>query len=370
MPDLSSHRSLMAAVLRDDPSIYTSLIDWRTNNGTGLALCIKSGVDDRTCTGSGLTACEATCYSTFRELFDPVILRLRGTGAAPLTSRHPKDLDLTRLRSAEVDSHAAEILSVRVEFWRNVQGLELLPKCSWEERREVERVFNECCDGVGPGEYYPLPLSTSYSLKPSGTPSDEATALVSKGLLFREPTAIARLASGVAREWPDARGAFLQENREVVIWCNEEEHLHFVATRQGDNLRDAFTHAFGCVASFEAALQQKRGSGYLWDDQYGHLACSPEHLGAGVRCSVVLRLFHLSARSDFQAICDAVRLHAERRSGSAWEVSTSASASIGVSEVDVVNDVLEGCAGLLRFEGLLRDGGDIDRDIYGIMGRR
>ena len=47
MPDLSRHNSIMADVLKKNPSIYDALKGKRTDLGVTLAQCIKAGMDNK-----------------------------------------------------------------------------------------------------------------------------------------------------------------------------------------------------------------------------------------------------------------------------------------------------------------------------------
>merc|ERR1719313_2800142 len=47
MPDLSEHNSIMADVLKSNPSIYDALKNKKTEMGVTLAQCIKAGIDNK-----------------------------------------------------------------------------------------------------------------------------------------------------------------------------------------------------------------------------------------------------------------------------------------------------------------------------------
>merc|ERR1719506_1528838 len=91
--DLSTHNSLMADVLRTNPTIYESLRGKRTQLGVPFAKCIKSGVDNPghpIMKVVGAVAGDEECYDVFRELFDPIIDARHG-GFGP-DAQHPTNL--------------------------------------------------------------------------------------------------------------------------------------------------------------------------------------------------------------------------------------------------------------------------------------
>merc|ERR1719160_1870865 len=104
MPDLSSHFSIMADVLKKQPAIYDKLKTKRTQKGVTLAACIKTGMDNK---GHpmikivGMTAGDEESYEVFKDLFDPVI-NLRHGGYSS-SAKHPTDLDTSKLSSTQID---------------------------------------------------------------------------------------------------------------------------------------------------------------------------------------------------------------------------------------------------------------------------
>jgi len=61
-----------------------------------------------------------------------------------------------------------------------------------------------------------LPLSGSESADVSCMTTDMEKSLRHRGLLFQEPTSPWQIASGCVRDWPDARGMFL--NNDAVFF--------------------------------------------------------------------------------------------------------------------------------------------------------
>ena len=136
-----------------------------------------------------------TLFQVFAEFFDKVIDE-RMNGYKPW-DKHPTDLDWTKLQGGTFDPKY--VMSSRVRTGRCIRGLSLPPACSRAERREVERVVVDALGNLsGPlkGKYYPL-----------GNMSDaEQDQLINDHFLFDKPVSPLLLASGMARDWPDARG--------------------------------------------------------------------------------------------------------------------------------------------------------------------
>merc|ERR1711939_993997 len=79
------------------------------------------------------------------------------------------------------------------------------------------------------GDYFPLHGSHSYADKPNGMSLEKEEELRKCGNLFQEPDSTLLLASGMGRHWPDGRGVFENEGKNLFVWVGEEDHLRMVS---------------------------------------------------------------------------------------------------------------------------------------------
>merc|ERR1719506_2445786 len=223
MPDLSEHNNIMTDVLKATPSIYDALKGKKTSLDVTLAQCIKTGMDNKghpMIKTVGMTAGDEESYEVFRELFDPVI-DIRHGGYKP-GAMHPTDLDTSKLTMTPIDPTGEYVISTRVRAGRSIRGLRLPPCIKPEERRESERVVVKALLGVEgdmKGDYYPLSNSNSYIPKPGGMSAEEEDLFREEHLLFQEPDSTLLLASGMGRQWPEARGIFANDSMNFIVWC-------------------------------------------------------------------------------------------------------------------------------------------------------
>ena len=235
LPDLSSHFSIAAKTLWQDPALYARLRALRTPGGVSLARCIKTGMDNRghrLIRTLGLVAGDADCYGVFGELFDRVIAEWHPhwqAGAA-----HPTDLDAEGLSAAALD--LARVTSVAVRLSRNLRGLAFPPAASLEERREAEVALRAALAALPEelgGEYMPLRgSSSSCPLRPGGMSIEEEAQLKAKGLLMQAPDAGVVLSSGEGRHWPHGRGVFVAKGGGLVAHVNGADHLRLEAAQE------------------------------------------------------------------------------------------------------------------------------------------
>jgi creatine kinase len=358
LPSLSIRNSFAAQVLKENPRIYDELRTRKTSSyGITLAPCIKPTFDDRSNSDElfpGLVACDAECFTTFSEIFDPVIKQIHPgwKGRKQFLSSNPAKLTKTRI-------DPQYIVEVHVEARRNLSGLRLAPVCERSERRQVEQVIVRsllALEGRWSGTYMPLSWSESYEAKP-GMTLEEQAQLRDEGLLFLEPTQPARLSMGLGKDWPDARGIFLNHSRDFYVWVNEEDHI--CLSMKGGTLYQTYEKTIEAMGLFEQELL-KQGCSFMKDDRLGFLTVSPAKLGTGLTCAVTLKLPNLGKHVKFNALCRKLHLTATWRTG-AWKLTNLP--SLGISEVDLASAVIEGCSLLVTLEQKLANGSSIDSEL-------
>ncbi|KAL6472498.1 hypothetical protein MHYP_G00186860 [Metynnis hypsauchen] len=353
-PDLRKHNNCMSSALT--PAIYAKLRDKVTPNDWTLDQCIQTGVDNpghpfiKTV---GMVAGDEESYEVFAELFDPVI-KDRHNGYDPRTMKHPTDLDASKITSGMFDERY--VLSSRVRTGRSVRGLSLPPACTRSERREVERVVVQALSGLKgdlTGRYYSLSEMTDL----------EQQRLIDEHFLFDKPVSPLLTAAGMARDWPDARGIWHNNDKNFLIWINEEDHTRIISMEKGGNMKRVFERFCRGLKQVEHLIQE-RGWEFMWNERLGYVLTCPSNLGTGLRAGVHVRLPKLSKDPRFNKILDNLRLQKRGTGG----VDTAAVGDIfdisnndrlGRSEVELVQLVIDGVNYLIECEKRLEKGQDI-----------
>ncbi|XP_072515754.1 creatine kinase, mitochondrial 2a (sarcomeric) [Salminus brasiliensis] len=353
-PDLRKHNNCMASALT--PAIYAKLRDKVTSNNWTLDQCIQTGVDNpghpfiKTV---GMVAGDEESYEVFAELFDPVI-KDRHNGYDPRTMKHPTDLDASKISSGMFDERY--VLSSRVRTGRSIRGLSLPPACSRSERREVEKVAVQALSGLRgdlAGRYYSLSEMTEL----------EQQRLIDEHFLFDKPVSPLLTAAGMARDWPDARGIWHNNDKNFLIWINEEDHTRIISMEKGGNMKRVFERFCRGLKQVEHLIQE-RGWEFMWNERLGYILTCPSNLGTGLRAGVHIRLPKLGKDPRFNKILDNLRLQKRGTGG----VDTAAVGDIfdisnndrlGRSEVELVQLVIDGVNYLIECEKRLEKGQDI-----------
>ncbi len=58
--------------------------------------------------------------------------------------------------------------------------------------------------------------------------------------LFDKPVSPLLLASGMGRDWPDARGIWHNKEKNFLVWINEEDHTRVISMEKGGNMQRVF----------------------------------------------------------------------------------------------------------------------------------
>ena len=150
-------------------------------------------------------------------------------------------------------------MTSRYRIGRPVRGLRLPPCVSFEERRELEKVIVKgllSLEGDLKGDYFPLHGSRSYADKPEGMSLEKEEELRSNGNLFQEPDSTHLLSAGMGRHWPDARGIFHNNDENLFVWINEEDHMRIVSMEKGADIKRIFTRFSNAAHQIQTVLSE------------------------------------------------------------------------------------------------------------------
>ncbi|NXQ89335.1 KCRM kinase, partial [Nyctibius grandis] len=209
-------------------------------------------------------------------------------------------------------------------------------------------------EGEFKGRYYPLKAMTE----------QEQQQLIDDHFLFDKPVSPLLLASGMARDWPDARGIWHNDNKTFLVWVNEEDHLRVISMEKGGNMKEVFRRFCVGLKKIEEIFK-KAGHPFMWTEHLGYVLTCPSNLGTGLRGGVHVRLPKLSQHPKFEEILKRLRLQKRGTGG----VDTAAVGAVfdisnadrlGFSEVEQVQMVVDGVKLMVEMEKKLEQNKPID----------
>ena len=204
------------------------------------------------------------------------------------------------------------------------------------------------------GKYYPL----------TGMSEKHQEQLIADHFLFDKPVSPLLTCAGMARDWPDGRGIWHNNEKTFLVWVNEEDHARVISMEKGGNMKSVFNRFCEGLAKVEASVK-KQGYDFMWSEHLGYILTCPSNLGTGIRAGVHVKLPKVSEHEKFNTVLKALRLQKRGTGG----VDTAAEGGIfdisnldrlGFSEVELVQQVVDGVKLLIDMEKKLEAGESID----------
>ena len=99
-------------------------------------------------------------------------------------------------------------------------------------------------------------------------------------------------------DWADGRGIWHNEDKNFLVWVNEEDHARLVSMEAGGDMRAVFDRFCSGLKKFQKGIE-RQGHKFKWNEHLGFGALTyPANLGIGLRAGVHLKLVHLSQVSN------------------------------------------------------------------------
>ena len=325
-------KSLMKKYLTDE--IYDKLKESKTKSGYTIDMAINSGVKNPD-SNIGIYAGDTESYELFGAVFNPIIEEYHGFGK---NDSHKTFLHVESLKDATFDDE--HIISTRIRVGRNLLEFPLGTNISKSQRDEVEkRVINALKSLSCNGQYYSLESMSE----------EDRKHLIKEHFLFKEGDRFLKYA-GLNRDWPSGRGIYHNEEKTFLVWVNEEDQLRIISMQKGGDIKEVFAR----LVQFLKELEQQLNFAYT--KHLGYITSCPTNLGTALRASVHVKLPNLSKdMPKFESICEKYYLqirgiHGEHSKSEEGIFDISNKRRLGVSEVECVQDMVDGVRALLHVE--------------------
>jgi len=159
------------------------------------------------------------------------------------------------------------VLSTRIRLARNLSKYPFIPRLNENDAKKIISDIEDTVLSSNENSKNFFKVITSEELKTEGGKLIE-THLISPNIIT------SKLPSSV----------IIDENKEISIMINEEDHLRIQVIKQGYNLKEAYKLACIC----DDLIEEKNE--YAFSEKYGFLTSCPTNVGTGMRASVMLHL--------------------------------------------------------------------------------
>ncbi|CAD6194068.1 unnamed protein product [Caenorhabditis auriculariae] len=202
----------------------------------------------------------------------------------------------------------------------------------------MKAIFSSITDPDLKGTYYPL----------TGMDEETKKKLVADHFLFKEGDRFLK-AANANRFWPTGRGIFHNEKKTFLVWVNEEDHLRIISMQPGGNVGEVLGRLIKGINLIAAKTQFAR------HQRLGWLTFCPTNLGTTVRASAHIKLPKVSAKPEFQQICNEMKLqirgiHGEHSESADGIYDISNKQRLGLTEYEAVRQMYEGLKKLIELE--------------------
>jgi len=306
----------------------------KTKFGVTLEYCLKSGNENPN-SEIGMYAGDAECYSIFAPVFDAAMKHYHGT------VEHKPDWTIPQLnipKEAPVDSFK----SSRIRVARNLGNYPFPSAMTKDQRLDVEKqVVGVLLQKFG-GKYYTIadiehnPELVKKDLK--GVPTfDNADHFLGS--------------AGTYNDWPFGRGIYVSDDRKIVVWVNEEDHMRVQSFENGFALQAAFARLASVLNELEKHVQIAKS------EKFGYINSCPTNCGTGMRISVHAKFKNLQNNLDeLKKICKERGLAVRPQGGESSTfkegeyVDISNKVRLGIGESKLVSNVHQGILDLLELD--------------------
>ncbi|XP_066504486.1 zgc:172076 [Hoplias malabaricus] len=345
-PSLDGNYTAMARVL--DLRTYTRQFNRATESGVIFDDIIRPGLEDPGTPAGPLTvgclAGDAQSYILFCDFFERIIEVYHGYRVSSDVTQE-SDFNYDNLKGGD-DLDRVYVQSCELSVSRCVEDFSFPTHCSRGERRQLHTLAMKVLDQLSvefPGKLYSI--------------DDLNTETEDKGIVMDGPPA-ALIKTGVGRDWPDARALWVSDDGTLAVWVNMEDHLRLVSSRSDANIQEAFASICISVLKMEA-LYKKLRHPFVWKPHLGWVVSSPAEVGTGLKASVTVRLINLVTHRRLDNILDRLRLRMETAHlPGLYKISNQP--TIGLTEVELTQLVVDGVKLLIRIEKRLENNGGID----------
>ena len=319
------------------PNIRTEIHKSAIENNIDFNFVFASG-DKNPDSKIGCYMPSAKAYEVFRPMVNNIAMSYH---KHKINGEQKSNFDVSHLQSRNPDPKGEYIVSSRVRVARNIARYPFPSSISKSQRKALEKeVFFLLKDFSGDlrGKYFSLENMTN----------GEKEELIANHMLFEIEDKFLESA-GISRDMPSGRGIFISNDKQFMIWLNEEDHFRIMSLNQGSNLLSAFSKVSKALSLLEKKLT------FAFDKELGYLSSCPTNIGTTMRASVHIRLTNLSQRVDFKDLCASLGLQIRGTNG---ENSKSNNAifdisnmqRLGKSEAELLEQLISGIEKLINLE--------------------
>jgi len=294
--------------------------------GDTLSHTLKSGEVNKD-SSIGCYAGDATSYYTYKEVFDPTIEKYHG-----ILPKKDTDHKLHKIKISDHSALGDNVISIRFRVARNLKESPFPSAMKQSQRLEVEKKVLSAIEKLPEeykGHYNGLSLLTK----------EKYNSLLNDHLIFKNNDKYLESA-GIFNNWPEARGAYISDDKKFMVWVNEEDHMRIIYLAYEKDIIGSYNKFIDASSILEKELE------FAWDKKLGYLNSCPTNIGTALRVSVHIKLDNLKIE-EIKSIAKEFNLSVRGTYGEhsgiinkTYDISNSQ--RLGISPEKIIHDLASG----------------------------
>lgn len=273
-------------------------------NGTIMDLIKIGEVDNNSKVGVALT--DYDCLEQFSNLLEPIIQETHNlidkgnnivikhsysVGKNKITENLEQNLSNYNIINFPFQRNInGSIKSLRVEFSRNLEDFPFSNIITKEKRESISKNIKAALSTLSSEE--PILKKGKYVSLSSSKESELTDILKEFNINFDDMNNY-MISANMNSSWPEHRGFYISENKELLILVNFIDHIKFIyRVSYINDFVDIFERAFSIVKSFERIIN------FEISNNYGYITCCPSLLGAGMEVFASISLKTLTSNNN------------------------------------------------------------------------
>lgn len=314
---------------------YNQLCSVWTAKGFSLDDIIQTELDYPTPDGRNLVVPDGESYTKFEAFLTPLVSHYHSTSdmSGGLTINSNVDPDALTHGKHLRESH---FVSCCFSTRRSIAEYPSPAMCIRLQRRELYDILTHALT-ISQPDYQGKACLLEF------TSQERSKELLSCSCQFDTPNSSPSVAAGASRDWPEARGLWVDSAECITAHINTSDHLHLnyhFNPSNCSNLYEAFVSFFSSLTQLEQALQYHQLT-LSHHPTLGFLSSSLLHIGACMDLTVTLDYPTLSKCVLFDDILRSVGFEEAQRKDNSGLFSLTYSHHFGVSEVEFLQQILD-----------------------------
>lgn len=214
------------------------------------------------------------------------------------------------------------VISSRIRLTRNLEQFKFVSKYTKEDAEQIVEKISDITQNIG----YGLKMVKLKEL-------DDITkmSLVEKHLI----------SPNFAMDTYEAGALLINEDENICIMINEEDHLRIQVLSSGLDIENAMNLAIEIDEKIGSMLK------YAFNDKYGFLTGCPTNVGTGLRASIMVHLPALTATGNISKVLEVINnfdmnirgVYGEgsKSQGNIYQISNKK--SLGITEKDIIKNL-------------------------------